>query len=133
MEITRMQNSRAISMAMAIAVLVASSSVTAHHGAAAYDLTMTTTFEATVTGFEWTNPHALIHVAARDERGALQSWTAETAGLTILVRAGWSKTVLKAGDIVTIAGHPARNGTKSMILERVVLSDGRVLGNLVPR
>jgi hypothetical protein len=119
---------------MAVAAFLALSvPAVAHHGAAAYDQAESRTLDAVVTTFKWTNPHALIEFEARDAAGTIQHWTAETAGLTILVRAGWSKTVLDSGAHVTITGHPARNGSPTMILERVVLPDGRVLNNFVPR
>ena len=107
--------------------------VSAHHGAAAYDQATTRTVDAVVTSFKWTNPHALIEFDVRAESGEVQHWTAETAGLTILVRAGWSKSTLDTGARITISGHPARNGSPTMILERVALPDGRVLNNFVPR
>ena len=105
----------------------------AHHGAAAYDQGATRTLDAVITSFKWTNPHALVEFDARDASGEMQHWTAETAGLTILVRAGWSKTSIDTGSRVTISGHPAHNGSPTMILERIVLPDGRVLNNFVPR
>jgi hypothetical protein len=114
-------------------LLVSSARVSAHHGAAAYDLATTSTFEAVATSFKWINPHALLEFDVRDEHGAVAHWTAETAGLTILVRAGWSKTVIAPGQRITISGHPAHNGTPTMILDRVVLADGRLLTNFVPR
>jgi hypothetical protein len=105
----------------------------AHHGSAAYDLSRSQSVTGTVTAFRWINPHGLIELVGRtgDQDGAV--WTAETAGLTILVRAGWSKASLAPGMAVTLVGHPARNGEHAMILERVVLEDGRVLGNFVPK
>jgi len=105
----------------------------AHHGAAAYDLTATTTLDATIVAFKWINPHALIEFEALDGTGVIRRWTAETAGLTILLRAGWSATTLQPGMTVRIAGHPARNDTASMLLERVIFSDERTLTNFVPR
>lgn len=116
-----------------VAWLLWSGLASAHHGAAAYDLVSTRTLDGVVTNFKWANPHALIEFDARDADGRVQRWTAETAGLTILVRAGWSKSVLDAGARITISGHPARNGSPTMILERVVLPDGRVLNNFVPK
>ena len=105
----------------------------AHHGAAAYDLTTPTTLAATVAQFDWRNPHALIHFAAAGKGGATESWTAETAGLVILNRAGWTRNSLNPGDRITIVGFRARNGSGSMILQRVILADGRELNNFVPR
>jgi hypothetical protein len=105
----------------------------AHHGAAAYDLTKSLTLRGTVTAFEWANPHALITVSVAGPDGARVAWTAETAGLMILARAGWTRSTLKAGDAITIVGQPARNGSHTMLLQRVVLADGRELTSFIPR
>ena len=116
-----------------VAITILSARLDAHHGAAAYDMGTTRTLEATIVDFRWINPHALIEFEAASEDGSVRRWTAETAGLTILLRAGWTKSTLTSGMQVTIVGHPARNGSATMILDRVVRSDGRVLSNFVPR
>jgi hypothetical protein len=103
----------------------------AHHGAAAYDAAASVVLDGTVVAFQWANPHALIRVTV-DAGAQTEAWTVETAGLVILVRAGWSKETLRPGDRCTLVGHPARNGSHSMILQRLVLADGRELGNFVP-
>ena len=117
-----------------VAALLAGTTLSlhAHHGAAAYDLAAPVTLAATITRFEWRNPHALIDFTTADVGGA-DGWTAETAGLIILNRAGWTRNSLQPGDRVTIVGFRARNGSASMILQRVVLADGRELNNFVPR
>ena len=126
-------NRRSIAALAFVTLLASCARLSAHHGAAAYDLAITTTFDAVVTSFKWINPHGLLEFDVRDRDGAVRHWTAETAGLTILVRAGWSKTVIGPGERITISGHPAHNGTSTMILDRIVLSDGRLLTNFVPR
>lgn len=126
-----MKTPAAVMMVMVVGIL--GTRLGAHHGAAAYDMTATRTLEATIVEFRWINPHALIEFDAAAVDGSLQRWTAETAGLTILLRAGWTKSTLSTGMHVTIAGHPAHNGSTTMILDRVVLADGRVMSNFVPR
>jgi Family of unknown function (DUF6152) len=116
-----------------VASLIASSSLDAHHGAAAFDLAQSTTLRATVTEFHWANPHALITFSAAAADGRGEEWTAETAGPVILVRAGWTKTTLKVGDQVTIIGQPAKNGSRTMLLQRVIFADGRELTSFIPR
>jgi hypothetical protein len=116
-----------------LAVLLASSSLEAHHGAAAFDLAHSMNLRATVTRFHWANPHALLTFSTAAVDGASEEWTAETAGPVILVRAGWTKTALKAGDQVTIVGQPAKNGSRTMLLQRVVFADGRELTSFIPR
>lgn len=115
-------------------VVMAALPVWAHHGAAAYDLAAPVTLKATVTLFDWQNPHALItFTAPGTDGGAEQQWTAETAGPVILVRAGWTKQTLKPGDHITIVGQQARNGSRTMLLQKVVLADGRELTSFIPR
>jgi len=104
----------------------------AHHGTAAYDRSATVSLDALVTAFDWENPHALVHFTGTDARGSERRWTAETAGLVLLVRAGWNRQTLETGVRCTIVGYPARNGSATMILERVELPDGRILGNYLP-
>lgn len=118
---------------VALAFVLLAGPASAHHGAAAYDLARSVSFDGTLAALRWSNPHALIDLDVAGEHGEVRRWTAETAGLTILLRAGWSKALLPVGSRVTLVGHPARNGTATMILERLVLADGRVLGNFVPR
>ena len=115
------------------AVLLLAVPTRAHHGAAAYDLTAPTTLAATITDFQWRNPHALIHFTVAAHGASTEAWIAETAGLVILNRAGWTRNSLAAGDRVTIVGFRARNGGATMILQRVMLADGRELTNFVPR
>jgi hypothetical protein len=116
--------------AFAMLALAASASLQAHHGVAAYDVDASVTVRGVVEAFEWGNPHALIRLRGADD--ARLVWTAETAGLVILSRAGWSKETLKPGDECTLIGHAARNGSPNMILRRAVLADGRELTNYVP-
>lgn len=127
-----MMNRLTIVCVVTAGLLGASGSALAHHGAAAYEVQSMTTVSATVTDFEWRNPHALLHFDVTDDRGTVASWTAETAGLVILVRAGWQRHVLKAGDRITAVGRRATNGTNAMLLQRVVLSTGQTLNSFVP-
>jgi len=115
------------------ALLITPPSLDAHHGAAAFDLTHSTTLSAVITRFHWANPHALITFSVAGAEGGSEEWTAETAGPVILVRAGWAKTTLKVGDRVTIVGQPAKNGSRTMLLQRVIFADGRELTSFIPR
>lgn len=87
-----------------------SSPATAHHGVAGYDLTKTITLHGTVTKFDWSNPHVVVYVDAKNEAGEMQHWTIEFAAPVHMVRAGWSKSSMKAGDDIVIDTHPSRNG-----------------------
>ena len=102
-------------------------SVMAHHGVAGYDMTKTVTLHGTVAKFDWSNPHVVVYVDAKNEGGEMQHWTIEFAAPVHMVRAGWSKNSMKAGDDIIIETHPSRNGapvgitsTITFILKTVV-------------
>jgi uncharacterized protein DUF6152 len=95
---------------IAAGLLLISGRAIAHHGVAGYDLTKTITVHGTVTKFEWSNPHCVIHMDAKNSGGEAQNWTIELAAPSLLTRMGWSKNVMKAGDEITADLHPAQNG-----------------------
>src|SRR5688572_1391868 len=125
-------NENAIAIMLVVIGLAVPPAVVAHHGAAAYETDAITTLSATITELDWRNPHALIHFEVSDARHGLTAWTAETAGLVILIRAGWTRDVLKPGDRVVISGHRAANGSNTMLLKRLTFPDGRELTSLIP-
>ena len=55
---------------VAVYLLLAVVPADAHHGfAAEYNIHERVTIQGTLTGFEWTNPHAWIHVDVKDADG----------------------------------------------------------------
>src|SRR5689334_8144787 len=93
----------------------------AHHSAAAYESTKQVTVTGTVTEFHFVNPHVLIHWAAKDDEGHVQNWQGELTSPNRLVRAGWTKDSIVAGDPITLTGFQARNGAYSMRITKVVV------------
>ena len=94
----------------AVGLLAVSMPAIAHHGVAGYDLTKTITLHGTVTKFDWSNPHIVIHMDAKNANGEVQNWTIELAAPTHMSRAGWTKNVMKTGDDIIAEVHPAQNG-----------------------
>jgi hypothetical protein len=122
-----MQKRLPIIVAAVAALLVLSVPAFAHHGVAGYDLAKTVTVHGTVTKFDWSNPHVVVYVDAKNDSGEMQHWTIEFASPVHMVRAGWSKNSMKAGDDIAIDTHPSRNGapigitsTITFILKTVV-------------
>ena len=99
----------------------------AHHSMSMYDRNHDTTFKATVTSFDWSNPHSHIYFTAADEHGNLIKWNAEGPGPNRLANHGWSKDSLKPGDQVTIVGNRNKDGSPTMRFERVTLANGQEL------
>ena len=64
----------------------------------------------TVTSVEWQNPHTWFYLDVKDEAGNVSNWGMELATPNLLVRNGWTKSTLKAGDAVTVEGYAAKDG-----------------------
>jgi Family of unknown function (DUF6152) len=105
-----MKSKLLIVLAAAVSFVIFSGSVMAHHGVAGYDMTKTITVHGTVTKFDWSNPHVVVYVDAKNDSGEMQHWTIEFASPVHMVRAGWSKNSMKTGDEIVIDTHPSRNG-----------------------
>lgn len=117
---------------VAISLLAACRPVLAHHGTAAYDEANPITFKGTVTEFVWANPHSLIKINVRDEKGDIIPWVSETFAPGKLARDGWTRNILKPGDEVTVTISPAKDGAREGLLRVLVLPDGRQLGPDAP-
>jgi hypothetical protein len=102
----------------------------AHHGFVSwFDMSKSVSVKGTVTSFDWTNPHAYIYFDVKDEKGAVEKWTAELGALAMLSRAGWRKDTLKPGDEITATGNPSKDGKPIMHLDKVVLANGQELAS----
>jgi hypothetical protein len=122
-----MKTSRLNFLIAATAILTFGIPVWAHHGNAAYDDKNPITIKGTVTEFAWVNPHVQIYLDVKDDKGKVAHWSVETYSPGKLVRAGWSKDVVKPGDMVSITLIPARNGSPVGFLHKMVLPNGKEL------
>lgn len=114
--------------AVAAVLLLMTMRASAHHAfAAEYDENKRVTVSGTVTRFEWANPHAWLHVEAKDESGKVTSWSFEMGSPGGLIRRGWRRTELKPGDQVTAEGFCAKDGRNVANAASVTLPDGRKL------
>jgi hypothetical protein len=126
-----MKNKRLLLLCLALAVLVVSSPLPAHHGKGAFEMDKVTVVKGTVMKFEFINPHTLIFVDAVGDKGAVEHWVAESSSNNHLGRGGYDKNSVKPGDQVIVTGHRARNGANSLELQcqecSVTDSQGKVL------
>ena len=96
----------------------------AHHAfAAEFDADKPVKLTGAVTKLEWTNPHAWIYVDVKDESGNVANWGFELASPNGLMRNGWTRFSLKAGDVVTVEGSRAKNGSTSANAQVVIMAD----------
>ncbi len=102
----------------------------AHHGFVSwFDMSKSTTVKGVVTAFDWTNPHAYIYFDVKDDKGAVEKWTAELGALAMLSRAGWKRDTVKVGDEITATGNRAKDGKPIMHLDKIVLANGQELAS----
>ena len=114
-------------LAVLAGLLMVSLPVWAHHGTAAYETAKLTTVKGTVTDFQFINPHVEINVEVKDDKGKIEKWLGEANSPNVLSRHGWSKDMIKPGDQITVIGYRAKNGSNTLRLQKVVLSDGQEL------
>jgi hypothetical protein len=110
-----------------IGVLAVSVPLSAHHGAAGYDLDKQLVMKATVTDWLWANPHCFLRYDTTDDKGEVAHWTVEVSNPVDMTKRGWSKHSLNTGDQVTVTVRPARNGAPVGQLLKVVLPNGQTL------
>ena len=121
----------ALCLAILFAALIGSAPVLAHHGETNYDTEKLVTVKATVTTFEFINPHVQIFMDAKNDKGEIEKWTCEARSPAMLVRNGdWDKNTLKPGDTITAIGFQSKNGAKILRLKKIVLADGKELPDL---
>jgi hypothetical protein len=94
----------------------------AHHSfAAEYDSRKIITVHGVVQKVAWVNPHAYVWVEVKDENGKIITYAFESLSPNALMRGGWTRNSLKAGDEVTVDGYLAKDGK--------ALADGSIHAN----
>jgi hypothetical protein len=103
--------------------------VLAHHSfAAEFDASKPLKLTGTVTKLEWTNPHVWFFVEVKGDDGKLVNWGFEMGSPNGLMRAGWTRTSMKAGDRVTVDASRAKDGSTNGNARTVTLaSTGQTL------
>jgi len=116
------------SLVFAAAVLSATPA-RSHHSNVAYEVTKVITITGVVKEFRWVNPHTWLYVVVDDGKGGKVEWAAEGRAPGVLLRAGWTRSSLKAGETVTVDMSPAKDGKPTSIIARVTKADGTILSN----
>jgi hypothetical protein len=112
--------------AAALGLLVGVAPAVAHHSfAAEYDTSKPVKVTGTVSKVEWMNPHARFYVDVKEADGKVSTWNFELGAIPVLLRQGWRKESLKAGDQVTVEGNRAKDESHTAAARVVLLPDGR--------
>ena len=109
-----------------IALVSAVAPLSAHHSwPVSYDRLVTV--KGTVVEFTWANPHPMMTLEVKNNDGQTEKWQVGGPAINRMEANGWTKTTVKAGDMITGTGYQFADGQKIIRLERVVLPDGKEL------
>lgn len=126
---------RRIAALVAGLLLVAVVPAWTHHSfAAVYDMAVPISVKGEIVQVRLTNPHSYFFIDAKGEDGQTVRWSFEAGTPSGMIRNGYSPSVIKQGDVVTISGFRARDTSKNAgMLTELVMEDGTVYGMFGPR
>jgi hypothetical protein len=115
----------AISVTALTAVIPLGAPAFAHHSFAMFDQSQVLYLSGTVKEFELVNPHAWLQLVATDGKGEAATWAFEGGSVSQLLRLGWTKENLKAGDQVEVGYRPMKDGSRGGQLMSVKQANGQ--------
>jgi len=110
-----------------VSVGLLSSPVIGHHSDAGLDMDSVTTFEGTVTEFNWRNPHVYFTVETTKVGSEPVEWALQMGSTIVLTRRGWARDSLSSGDRVRVNIHAALDGRPYGLLESIEKEGGVVI------
>ncbi|MCX2793602.1 DUF6152 family protein [Microbulbifer thermotolerans] len=85
-------------------------SAMAHHGVnGQFDTSKQIKITGKITKIRLVNPHAYIYFDVKNSAGNVENWRCDLGTGSALKRAGWSSSLFKKGEEITIIGAPARS------------------------
>src|SRR5580693_7918810 len=107
-------------------LLLISTAAFAHHAyTAEFDTTKPVKLSGVLTKVEWSNPHIWIYLDVKDDKGNVTTWGFSASPPGMLLRRGITKISLKLGEVLTISGHRAKDGSNNSSGNVVTFADGR--------
>ena len=98
----------------------------AHHSFAMFDDKNLVALAGTVKEVQWTNPHTWLQLLVIENSQPVE-YSIEGQSPNGLMRLGWKKNTIKAGDKISVVIAPLKDGRKGGALIKVTLPDGRTL------
>jgi hypothetical protein len=102
--------------------------VRAHHSfAAEYDASQPITLQGQIARIDLVNPHAWLYLEVKDQDGKVVRWNVEMGAPNNLIRRGVTKATLPIGEVVTVDGYRAKDGSTTVNGRQITMADGRTL------
>jgi len=96
-----------------------------HHAySAEFDTTKPVKLSGVLTKVEWSNPHIWLYLDVKDEKGSVTKWGFSASPPGMLQRRGITKSSLRLGEVLTISGHRAKDGSNNASGNVVLFADG---------
>src|SRR6266496_877169 len=97
-------------MAVLAVVIVLGVPAMAHHSNPLYfDMSNPITMEGKVLRLEWINPHILLYLESKNEKGVLETWVLQGSSVNNAARQTGMKGRLQPGISIVARVFPARN------------------------
>ena len=113
-------------LATCFGVLVLVPPLMAHHSfEVEYDPRKPVEGTGIVSKVEWTNPHMRVYVDVTDPMGVVTTWNLELGSPNSVLRRGWTRSDLKAGDKISFKGFGGRVVLTRSVADAITLADGR--------
>jgi hypothetical protein len=122
-----MQRTFTALLVAAVTALIAQPTAAHHSFAAEFDANAPIELTGTVTKVEWANPHTYFYMDVSTPKGEVEGWALEMGSPNGLMRRGWTRDSMKIGDVVTVTGSRAKDGSFKGNARSVVLSTGKKL------
>ena len=112
-----------------ISLMTVAQPLRGHHSfAAEFDAANPFNLTGTVTKVVWGNPHAGLYVDVTDSgTQKVTNWAVELNSPNALMRAGWKRDTLKIGDVITVEGSLAKDGSPTGNARSLTTSSGQQL------
>ena len=113
-----------------VVALFAVPSLSAHHSISAiFDAGTQVAVTGTLTKIDWINPHIVVAVEAKSDRGTIDQWTFQSNPPSWyrsvgLARADFAESL---GQTVTVEGVRARDGSLAAYMQKITLPNGTSL------